>query len=353
MREGIVRQLPGASGGRQGAPRVPLELCAEDFLALGVHFGQRRANVGLVDLRGRVVDRHAARYDETEPRRVVDQAAGAARELLQRQSRAALLVGTGLSVGGWVDTDRGMVVDNPGLGWRELPLRELAATLFPHPVAVDSTYQALARAQLVFGVTPRSRNFLLLFLGNVIGAAIVIDGEIQDGARAAAGNVAHLPVSVRGETCRECGRRNCLLAVASDRAVLDGAVRLGLLSHDASDERLLKFAANVRDPGMTRVLHARAGAVGEAVAMLVDILDPEQVMLADPLLDLPDYTRVLKATAARRGSGGLASERLVQVSTEPVVPAATGALDVFYADPLTGAAKSRELGPPSIATAGP
>lgn len=353
MREGIVRQLPGASGGRQGAPRVPLELCAEDFLALGVHIGQRRANVGLVDLRGRVVDRHAARYDDTEPRRVVDQAAGAARELLERQSRAALLVGTGLSVGGWVDTGRGMVVDNPGLGWREVPLRELAATQFPHPVAVDGTYQALARAQLVFDVAPRSRNFILLFLGNVIGAAIVIDGQIQDGARAAAGNVAHLPVSVKGEPCRECGRRNCLLAVASDRAVLDGAVRLGLLSLDASDEQLLEFAANVRDSGMTGILHARARAVGEVAAMLVDILDPEHVMLADSLLDVSDYTRILKATAARRGSGGLPSDCLVQVSTEPVVPAATGALDAFYSDPLTGAATSRDLGRALIATARP
>lgn len=350
MREGIVRQLPGASGGRQGAPRVPLELCAEDFLALGVHLGQRRANVGLVDLRGRVLDRHAARYDDTDPRRVVDQAAGAARELLERQSRAARLVGTGLSVGGWVDTDRGVVVENPGLGWREVPLRELAASQFPASVAVDGTYQALARAQLIFDVAPRPRDFLLLFLGNVIGAGIVVDGKIQDGARAAAGNVAHLPVSGKGEPCPECGRRNCLLAVAGDRAVLDGAVRLGLLSPDASDEQLLEFVANDRDPGMTRILHARARAVGEVVTMLVDILDPEQVMLADPMLDVPDYMRILKATAAKRRPGSVASERLVRVSTEPVVPAATGALDTFYEDPLTGAANSRTLGKSSVRT---
>lgn len=221
-----------------------------------------------------------------------------------------------------------------GLGWVNVPLRELTQRDLPGPVFVESTWRGLAQTELLLGRTTLSRDFLLLFVGNVIGAAIVINGKIHAGVHSAAGDIAHLAVSQRGGRCAECHQQNCFLTVASDQAVLDRAAADGLLPPDASDEQLVDFLATAATSTQRRLLRPRARAIGEVAASLVDILDPEAVILADPMYMAHGYHQDLSAGAARRRRNGLEPGLLLHTVPDAVLPAATNALNTFYDDPL-------------------
>ncbi|MGH3628486.1 MAG: ROK family protein, partial [Sciscionella sp.] len=334
---GVLRQLGGLSGGRRGAPRMPVDIRTEGFVGLGVHLGQRRANLGLVNLRGDVIERAEFRYKSTQSRAVVTGATRCAQALLDRLPEGARFIGTGIAIGGHVDPSADLAVDNTGLGWADVPLKDLAQRGLPGPVYVQSTWWGLAQTELLLGRTLRSRDFVLLFVGNLIGGAIVIDGKIHTGAHSAAGDIAHLAVSQRGRRCAECRQQNCFVTVAGDQAVLHRAAEDGLLPPDASDEQLAQLVTTTTTSTQRRLLRPRARAIGEVVASLVDILDPETLILADPMYEVPGYRQDLTAGAARRRRNGLDPSRLVHVAPDAVLPAAITALDAFYDDPLAWA----------------
>lgn len=314
---------------------MPIDIRAEGFVALGVHLGQRRANLGLVDLRGTVIARAELRYKSTQPHSVVTGVTRCAQALLDRSPEGARFIGSGVAVGGQVDPSAGLAVRNTGLGWADVPLREhLAQRGLPGPIFVQSTWRGLAQTELLLGRTCRSHDFLLLFVGNLIGAAIVIDGKIQTGAHSAAGDIAHLAVSQRGHPCPECRQHNCLVTVAGDQAVLHRAAEKSLLPADASDEQLTEFVATTTSSTQRHLLRPRARAIGEVVASLVDVLDPETVILADPMYEIPGYRQDLFAGASRRRQNDLDPSRLLHVAPDAVLPAAIAALDAFYDDPL-------------------
>lgn len=331
--EGILHELPRQSRGQAGAPRVPLVVNRQRYVAFGVHVGQRRLNVGVVDLSGQVIDRCEVLHDTTDAEVTLREARKACERLAGRRRPQYNVVGTGFSVGGLVDAETGTVVENAGLGWKNVPFTSLAEASFAHPVSVDSTYRGLARAQACFRYAPEASDFVLLFIGNLIGAALVIDGRIHPGHHHRAGNIAHLPVSIHGEVCPECGRDNCFLTVAGDQAVAHQAADEGLLPRDATDQQLMDLIADA-DPRAELVFLARARAVGEVIATLTNVLDPDQVLLADPIMEVsPRYTQVLRE-AAGFGEDSAGKKRLIGVSSDAVVAAATGVLDRFYDDPL-------------------
>lgn len=314
---------------------MPIDIRADGFVALGVHLGQRRANLGLVDLRGTVIARAEFRYKSTQPHSVMSGVARTAQALLDRSPEGARFIGTGIAVGGHVDPGTGIAVHNPGLGWTNVPLRDaLVERGLPGPTFVQSTWRGLAQTELLLGRTCKAQDFLLLFVGNLIGAAIVIDGKIHTGSRSAAGDIAHIAVSQRGRPCPECRQRNCLVTVAGDQAVLHRAAEDGLLPPDASDDQLAEFVATTTSSTQRRLLRPRARAIGEVVASMIDVLDPETVILADPMYEVPGYRQDLFAGASRRRPTDLASSRLLHVAPDAVLPAAIAALDAFYDDPL-------------------
>jgi predicted NBD/HSP70 family sugar kinase len=331
---GVLQQLGGVPAGRQGAPRMPIDIRAEGFVGLGVHLGQRRANLGLVDLRGNVIKRGEFRYKSTKPRSVMAGVTKCARALLDRAPEGAQFIGTGIAIGGHVDSHAGLAVENTGLGWADVPLKDMAQRSLPDPVFVQSTWRGLAQTELMLGRTHRSRDFVLLFVGNLIGGAIVIDGNIRTGAHSAAGDIAHLTVSQRGPRCAECNQQDCFVTIAGDQAVLHRAAGDGLLPADASDEQLTDFIATATPSTQRRLLRPRARAIGEVIADLVDVLDPETVILADKMYEIAGYQHDLLAGTARRRRSVLDRSRLLHVAPDAVLPAAIAVLDAFYDDPL-------------------
>lgn len=334
---GLLRELPAEQEhGAPGRPRTPMVIDDRLFRVVGVHFGLRRTTVCLLDLRGRLLaeTRLPHRRRGFEP--LVAQAVEGIRELVSR-TRCQVL-GVGASTGGWVDREAGLVRDHRVLRWRDVPLRDALASGLGLRTEVDSSFRSLAMAERWFGGAQDVDDLVSLFVGNVVGAGFVLGGEVFRGFRAAAGTVDHLSVGVPADEVCSCGRRDCLHVAASDLAVLARARRAGLIGTRGTLEHLVQAARNgdVRADGL---LVSRAELVGAAAGALVDMLDPELVVVSGGVVDAPEYLRFVQRGARvylqdKRPVDVESMVRLSAFGTDGVaVSAASVILDRIYAAP--------------------
>jgi len=336
---GLLREEPSAPAERQpGRPRVPVSIDPRHQL-LGIHVGLLWTTVGLVDLTGRIVMEAVLPHDgQTSFEHIVQLTVGRIREVTSESGLDGLL-GVGVSTGGWVDPDSGLVVEHPVLGWRDAPLRTAFAEKLDRPVLLDNTVRAMALAESWFGVGQDVRSLLHLFVGNIVGASIVTDGRMHRGPRSAAGYLDHLPVGVTTDDRCRCGRYDCLQAVASDVTVVAEARRRGLLAAGENLDDLAALAAGGSREA-SDLFETRARYVGYALALLVEILNPERVVLGGGVADHPEYLPYVRRGMIERLHRPLHTDpddfvRATSFGRQAVMLAsATLFLDAYYRDPM-------------------
>ncbi|MFF4058452.1 ROK family protein [Streptomyces sp. NPDC001668] len=328
---GLIREsaAPRRSNG-VGRPHVPVDLDDSRFVVGGVHVAVPYTTVALLDLRGRVLARRELKHERTDPGPLLERAAEGLAGLLA-DSPGCRPLGVGVAVGGWVDRDSGTVVEHPLLGWHDVPVRETLGARTGLPVHVDGHARALVNAERLFGRARGSRSVLHLFVGNVVDAAFATHDEVHHGPRSQAGAIAHLPVPGGTEPC-PCGRTGCLQVELSERTLCRRARRAGVT--DGTNPMHVVAAAAAGDAEAVRLLVERAAAVGRATRLLLDVLNPETVVVTDiGVLHREDCLAAL-----REGVGGDRADSVVPSSFPDSVLAVAGgsvALDVLYRDPLT------------------
>ncbi|TJZ97877.1 ROK family transcriptional regulator [Actinacidiphila oryziradicis] len=328
---GLIREaaVPRQSKG-VGRPHVPVDLDASRFVVGGVHVAVPHTTVALLDLRGRVVvERRLSHGDGTEPGRVLANAAdGLAALVAEAGGRTPL--GVGVAAGGWVDRDSGTIVEHALLGWRDVAVREVIGARTGLPVHVDGHARALVNGERLFGRVRGSRSMLHLFVGNVVDAAFATHDEVHHGPRSQAGAIAHLPLEGGTEPCG-CGRTGCLQVELSERTLCRRARERGVI-HTANPMQVVGAAAD-GDRVAVRLLVERARMVGRATRLLLDVLNPDTVIITEVgVMYREDCLGALReAVGLDRGAV------VVPTSfTDSVLAVAGGsvALDVLYRDPL-------------------
>lgn len=327
---GLIREeaAPRRSNG-VGRPHVPVDLDDERFVVGGVHVAVPYTTVALLDLRGRVVAERRLKHERTDPGGVLARAAEGLAALLARHPGRRPL-GVGVAVGGWVDREAGTVVEHELLGWREVPVRELLGTRTGLPVQVDGHARALVNGERLFGRARGSRSVLHLFVGNVVDAAFATNDEVHHGPRSQAGTIAHLPVPGGTEPC-DCGRTGCLQVELSERTLCRRARAAGVI--DGVNPMHVVAAAEAGDAVALRLLVERARMTGRAAWLLLDVLNPETVVVTEVgVVHFEDCLRALREAAGNRRAAAV----LPTSFPDSVLAVAGGsvALDVLYRDPL-------------------
>lgn len=327
---GLIREaaMPRRSKG-VGRPHVPVDLDSSRFVVGGVHVAVPYTTVALLDLRGRVVASRELKHEGvTEPGQVLARAADGLGALLAAAPGCRPL-GVGFAAGGWVDQEAGTVVEHQLLGWRDVPVRELIGARTGLPVHVDGHARALVNAERLFGRARGSRSVLHLFVGNVVDAAFATNDEVHHGPRSQAGAIAHLPL---GGTQRcGCGRVGCLQVELSERTLCERARAAGVIA-GVNPMHLVQRAAG-GDPVAARLLVERSRMTGRAAGLLLDILNPETVVVTE----VGAIHREDCLAALRDEVGPERAAAVIPTSFPDSVLAVAGgsvALDMLYRDPL-------------------
>lgn len=331
---GLVEEQSSNLGGSRGRPRVPMAVGSKHGV-IGVHIGMLESRLGIVDLRGRVHRARILAHRGKRPATLITHIAKAA--LALAESADVHVLGLGVATGGWVDPIGGIVHENAGLGWHDVPLAEQLHEQTGLHTLADSSEFAGVLAERLFGAGRGIDDLVYLFVGNIVGMAATSRSQPIRGAHGAAGFVDHVSVgSTTAHTC-SCGRRDCLLAAAGDQAMAAEARSKGWLAEHGSVTDLLELSRSHR--GARDLFVRRARLVGGAVARLIEIYDPERVVVSGGTIDDPAYLDDIRAgvdaNLTRRAGIDLRTE--IHTSSfgddEFVVASAAVWLDAFYRDP--------------------
>ena len=245
------------------------------------------ARVAVLDLGGRVlVDTEIAVTVENGPSEVLDRVAGTMSELVAKHGLTPEdLCGAGLSLPGPVDPESGRPSQPPILpGWDAYPVAEhIGAELPAVPVLTANDADAAALGEFAAGHAS-TRSLCLVKVATGIGTGIVIDGRSYTGADGGAGDIGHVRVSPRSEALCQCGMHGCLASVASGRAVAQELTALGFPAGSGREVRELLRAGNADAARLTQQAGRR---IGEVMATVVCLLNPEVVLIGGALASAP------------------------------------------------------------------
>jgi predicted NBD/HSP70 family sugar kinase len=128
------------------------------------------------------------------------------------------------------------------------------------------------------------KTLCLVKVSTGIGTGIVIGGRSYTGVDGGAGDIGHVRVSPRSEARCECGMQGCLAAVASGRAV---AAELRSLGFEAASGRDVRALLQAGEPDAARLTRAAGKRIGEVLATVVCLLNPEVVLVGGALASAP------------------------------------------------------------------
>ena len=300
---GIVRAAD-EPGGRKGR-LIHLDL--EDRYVLGVELGNGHVSLALATLSARVVD---------FARRPLALGASAAASIdLVESLLGGMLSSAGASLG---DVVRGGVavpapLDVHGVlsssplilpAWAGVDIAGVFGERFGVPFSVDNDANLGALADYLWGAGQGSHSMVFVGMNYGFGAGIILEGNLFHGATGVSGEIGHTTVDENGDFC-QCGNRGCLNTVASINRALE------LLSpiHPEIDstEKLLEAASEGLPPAI-RVLADMGRASGVAIANVVNLLNPEVIVVGGDL--------------AR--AGGTFTDPMITMATRLSMPAAAG-----------------------------
>lgn len=159
-------------------------------------------------------------------------------------------------------------------GWRGVPVATVMEEALGAKVLLENTANLAALGEFKFGALQGVSNGIYIKASYGVGAGLILGGGLFRGSAGTAGEIGHVTIDEDGPVCR-CGNRGCLDTFVGAEAVL-GALRG---SHGDLTLRDVIHRALQGDPGCRRVLEDSGRHIGVAVAGVVNLLNPEVVVL--------------------------------------------------------------------------
>ena len=255
---------------------------------IGLDIGGTKISGGVIDAHGTVLAKGRRDTPATDPAAIIREAASLTREL----SRAHQVEAVGVACAAFIDRAGSTVYFSPNLAWRDEPLKQRLQSALDLPVTIENDANAAAWGEFRFGAAVDAANMVMLTVGTGIGGGVVVDGVLMHGAFGVAAELGHMRVVPGGVRCG-CGNRGCWEMYASGRALVREArelvvsgtpigARLGeLCSGDpaALTGPDVTMAAVEGDPASVELLSDLGVWIGEGLASVAAILDPELIVV--------------------------------------------------------------------------
>ncbi len=296
--------------------------------AIGVDVGGTKVLVGYVGKDGTVYRSRRYPMDRTTQESTLFSIESAVDEFVNSAWQGPKPVAMGLGVVGQTDPSTGvwiramnLRVDTP------VPLAAQFSERYGLSVNIDNDVHAATLAELRLGVGREATDFIYLNVGTGIACGIVCNGRLVRGVANYAGELGHMVVESEGDLCHQCGRHGCLEPIASGGGMLDHVeARLAdypdSLLHEPARSGCLTvtkifWAADAGDPLAGEIAERAMHALGVAVVNVLNLLNPEIVVLGGGVFSegwgtsqLRAYVTAKALPAASRSLKGIVPSQL-------------------------------------------
>ena len=203
--------------------------------------------------------------------------------IIDLKKRAGRPCSIGIGTPGSISVKTGMLKNSKTTALNGMPLQQDLQATLTQDVRIQNDANCFALAEAVSGAGRGARVVFGIILGTGVGGGIVIDRQVHDGPNHVAGEWGHNVLEPDGPACY-CGKRGCVETLLSGPG----------LARD--------YGQGVEGPEVVRrAEQGEAAAVaamqryivrfGKALSYVVNILDPDVIVLGGGLSSIPRLTR--------------------------------------------------------------
>jgi glucokinase len=193
-----------------------------------------------------------------------------------------------VSIGGPLNIEEGIIYSPPNLpGWKNIPLKRMLEKRFPIPAYIEHDGNAGALAEYYFGAGKGFKNIIFLTMGTGIGAGIILDGKIYRGSNDMAGELWHIRLAEDGPAVY--GKRGVFESFCSGSGIYKLAKTLYPKKYGSiTGAKEVIDDLKKKDKNAEHIISITAKYLGRGLAVLVDILNPQVIIIGSLAVRLGD-----------------------------------------------------------------
>lgn len=263
---------------------------------LGIDIGGTKITVALVSLQRDIL------WQTTIATKVSSGFKGVLSQLLdiiEQTNSYGTPIAIGLGVPGPIDKEKGVIINAPHLGWFNIPIVSLLEKTTGIKTLIENDANAASLGELFFGAGQGAKDLIYITVSTGIGGGFIVNKRLISGKNGGAGELGHLKVLKNGPICK-CGQSGCLEALSSGTAIAR-TMKEELISGEKSiltemvkgnldeiDTQKIYLAALKRDKLSLKVLNTAMKHLGVTVANLVNLFNPEMVLIGGGVSNIGD-----------------------------------------------------------------
>jgi predicted NBD/HSP70 family sugar kinase len=293
----IIRATPSnRSKTVRGRPGELVEINPSSGAAIGMEFGFDRIRAVIGDVSHEIL---AEREIPIEPNYKPSDALKVAQEIITQllavtRITPSRIIGIGLGIPSPIYRPEVEGQDEfLSPQWENIDIAYELSLLTGFSTTVENSANLAAYAELLWGAGNGIEDFIYFKADNSVGGAIVINHQVITGVRGGVGEFGHLILDPNGPVCR-CGQRGCLDTYASVPAMLTSATIA--LGYEVDFAHFLTLISK-EDPASIRIITDAAEKIGQAVAALCRVMNPDAVILSGESFSFsPESFRLISET---------------------------------------------------------
>ncbi|MFN8435736.1 MAG: ROK family transcriptional regulator [Anaerolineales bacterium] len=350
IERGLVYET-GSNTGGTGRPATLLEINPNAGHVIGVELGVDFVSVAVTDILGNIVWR---RREDANPsddqKKMINQTLQIVKDAMAIGKRKNYnFLGLGLSTPGTVDIQKGVLIFAPNLHWHNVPFVQIFSEQTKLRVFVENDANAAAIGEHLFGTARHTNDFLFVFAGVGIGGGLFLDGKLYRGKNGYAGEIGHSPIMAEpSQNVCHCGNRGCWETYANQYSIIQRVQarlevkRSSIIPKLMAEQNaplgipLIKQAADAGDREAIDSFYEAGHAMGQGLAGLINIFNPEKIVIGGPLSIAGEYMLpAIKQTVSQHAMPGIKPQ--AEIGLSPFGPDASliGAVAIVVDDILS------------------
>ena len=293
----LIKETTIPSSGTGGRKPILLKMNEKGAYAIAVDVRINSIEILLVDLEAKIMDTFISNeiYTVEAGMKVIIEKIN---WLVNKNNIKDKLLGIGLSLPGWIDYERGRIVNLPNLpGWENFPLKTELEHALHYPVFIENDANASALGELWFGKGKTYNNMIYVLVEDGIGSGFILNQQIYRGNGISVGELGHLSISNEKRLC-SCGNVGCLDTVASAKGMLTKYQEKTTNSVNFN-ELIERIKAD--DLEANQIMNEAAEELGLGISILVNLYHPEAIIFGGKVMkQAPNFLPLVKKALSRK-----------------------------------------------------
>lgn len=284
---------------------------------VGVDIKQFEVSIGVINFKGDLIDSEDTPYNIENTPENLDKLCNIIKAFIDKQTiNHSKILNVNVNISGRVNPESGYSYSI--FYFDENPLSEVLSQKIGYKVSVDNDTRAMTYGEYLSGCVNHEKNIIFVNISWGLAIGIIINGEIYSGKSGFSGEFGHIP-AFENEVLCHCGKKGCLETEASGSAMyrhLFEEVQAGttsILSKKIQEKKKITLqdimnAINQEDILCIDLVEEAGLQLGKHIASLINIFNPEMVIIGGTVSSSGDYIMQPIKTAIRKYSLNLVNK---------------------------------------------